>query len=116
MGAGLTAAASRLVAIANVVEIEVLAGGDKPLPSTNPCLSPYSFGTGLTDQRHVSIWKPRRSQMDPLFSNFVSYELLLQAVCSRAVAGRSSEDIQYIVELAERLCELMREVEKEMRT
>ncbi len=54
--------------------------------------------------------------MESHFPNFVSYELLLQAVCCRAVAGRSSEDIQYIVNLAERLCELMREVEKETRT
>lgn len=48
--------------------------------------------------------------------NFVSYEILLQAVCCRAVTGRTTEEIQYIVELAECLCKLMREVEEETRT
>jgi hypothetical protein len=46
--------------------------------------------------------------------NFVSYEQLLQAVCCRTVSGRSTEDIQYIVELAETLCRLMREVESQI--
>lgn len=53
--------------------------------------------------------------MDYHIPNFVSYELLLQAVCCRAVTGRSTEEIQYIVELAETLCRLMREVEEETR-
>jgi hypothetical protein len=47
--------------------------------------------------------------------NFVSYEMLLQAVCCRAVTGRSTDEIQYLVELAESLCRLMREVEEETR-
>lgn len=54
--------------------------------------------------------------MDSHFPNFVSYELLMQAVCCRAVAGCSSEDIQCIVELTKRLCQLMRELEQQSRT
>lgn len=50
--------------------------------------------------------------MDVHIPNFVSYEMLLRAVCCRTVAGRSNEEIHYIVELAESLCRLMREVEE----
>lgn len=48
--------------------------------------------------------------------NSVSYETLLQAVCCRAVTGRTNEEIQYIVELAEDLCRLMREVDEQTRS
>lgn len=47
--------------------------------------------------------------------DFVSYQTLLQTVCCRAVTGRTNEEIQYIVELAETLCRLMRETEEEAR-
>jgi hypothetical protein len=45
--------------------------------------------------------------------NFVSYEVLLQAICDRAVTGRTNEEVEYIVDLAETLCRLMREVEEQ---
>lgn len=51
--------------------------------------------------------------MEQQIPSFISYEVLLQAVCCRAVAGRTNEEIQYIVELAETLCRLMREVEEQ---
>jgi hypothetical protein len=44
--------------------------------------------------------------------NFVSYDVLLQAICARAVTGRSTEEVEYIVDLAETLCKLMREVDE----
>lgn len=50
--------------------------------------------------------------METFIPNFVSYEMLLQAVCCRAVAGRSTEEVQYLVTLAEDLCKLMREVDE----
>lgn len=53
--------------------------------------------------------------MDIHIPNFVSYETLLRAVCCRTIAGRSDDEIHYIVELAERLCRLMREVEEATR-
>jgi hypothetical protein len=53
--------------------------------------------------------------MDLYIPNFISYEALLQAVCCRTVSGRSNEEIQYIVELAETLCRLMREVDEKTR-
>jgi hypothetical protein len=53
--------------------------------------------------------------MDCHVPNFVSYEMLLRAVCCRPVTGRSNDEIQYIVELAEALCRLMREVEEATR-
>jgi hypothetical protein len=51
--------------------------------------------------------------MDFYIPSFVSYETLLQAVCCRTVTGRSTEEIRYIVELAETLCRLMRELEEQ---
>jgi hypothetical protein len=53
--------------------------------------------------------------MDFYIPNFVSYEMLLQAVCAKAVTGRSTDEIVYIVELAEELCKLMRELDQRAR-
>jgi hypothetical protein len=53
--------------------------------------------------------------MDFYVPNYVSYEMLLQSVCSRAVAGRTPAEIAYMVELAEELCRLMRELDQHMR-
>lgn len=53
--------------------------------------------------------------MDFQVPNFISYEVLLQALCCRTVTGRSAEDIQYIVDLAETLCRLMRELDEKTR-
>jgi hypothetical protein len=70
--------------------------------------------SGTTDgERRPSDCACRRKNMEYRVPNFVSYEQLLQAVCCRTVSGRSTEDIQYIVELAETLCRLMREVESQ---
>lgn len=54
--------------------------------------------------------------MEQHFPNFISYELLLQIVCARAVTGRTTDEIVYIVELAEDLCRLMRERDQQART
>ena len=53
----------------------------------------------MLDMRAMEFWVP----------NYVSYEMLLQSVCARAVAGRTSDEIAYMVELAEELCRLMRD-------
>jgi hypothetical protein len=45
--------------------------------------------------------------------NFVSYDLLLQSICDRPVTGKTNEEVEYIVDLAETLCRLMREVEEQ---
>jgi hypothetical protein len=47
--------------------------------------------------------------MENVIPNFISYELLLQVICTRAVSGRTTDEIVYLVELAEDLCRLMRE-------
>ena len=50
--------------------------------------------------------------MEPSSPDSVSYEMLLQAICCRPVTGKSDDEIRYIVELAETLCKLMREIER----
>jgi hypothetical protein len=53
--------------------------------------------------------------MESPIPSAVSYEMLLQAVCCRAVTGKTNDEIQYLVDLAEQLCRLMREIELQQR-
>jgi len=42
----------------------------------------------------------------------VSYQALLDALCARPLSGRTAEEVNYIVELAENLCKLKRETDR----
>jgi glyoxylate utilization-related uncharacterized protein len=42
----------------------------------------------------------------------VSYQALLDALCARPLSGRTVEEVNYIVELAENLCKLKRETDQ----
>lgn len=42
----------------------------------------------------------------------VSYQVLLDALCARTLSGRTAEEVNYIVDLAENLCKLKRETDR----
>ena len=48
--------------------------------------------------------------MDTLIPDYVSYEMLLAAICLRPVSGRTPEELRYMVQLAEELSRHIREV------
>jgi hypothetical protein len=48
--------------------------------------------------------------MNPTIPDVVSYQILLESICTRPISGHTEEQLLYLVQLAEELCRLNREV------
>jgi hypothetical protein len=48
--------------------------------------------------------------MNPAIPDFVSYQMLLESICTRPISAHTEEQLVYLVQLAEELCRLSREV------
>lgn len=53
--------------------------------------------------------------MDHSVPDRVSYQMLLECICTRSISGRTEEELIYMVQLAEELSKLMRDVMEKTR-